>query len=97
MTARAMGSYEIDERLYVNTLYFEPATFLNVGYYYCVKKAAITEEFSTKLNNQWKEVGFVGCAAHFWGCVASIYQCSVSLPLAKRRFTERFREFNGWK
>lgn len=60
-----MGSYEIDERLYVNTLYFEPATFLNVGYYYCVKKSAVTEEFAAKLDNQWKEVGTLGFAANF--------------------------------
>lgn len=60
MTARPMNSYDDDKLLYVSTLYFEPATFLNVGYYYCVKESAIAGNFVEKIDSQCREVGVLG-------------------------------------
>lgn len=52
---------EGNERPYKNTLMLEALTFLNVGFYYCVKESAMTKEFIGKLENCWEEVSTKHC------------------------------------
>lgn len=40
-----------------STLKLDSATYLNVGYYYCVEESAITVELAEKIKKEWEEVG----------------------------------------
>lgn len=57
MSVESTDSYdENDERPYVSTMHLNPVTFMHVGYYYCVKQSAMTQEFVEKVDNQWAAV-----------------------------------------
>lgn len=47
---------EIDKRSYISTVHLNSLSFINVGYYYCVKKSAMTTEFVDKIDNHFPVV-----------------------------------------
>ena len=70
----------------MNTLYFEPATYLNVGHYYCVKKSAVTEEFVEKIDNRWEEVGPLSRPNTFSDTMIIIYMLGIFTHRAGKKY-----------
>lgn len=48
--------HESEDEPYVSTMHLSFVTYLNVGYYYCVKKSAMSTEFIEKIDSQWEVV-----------------------------------------
>lgn len=43
--------------MYESVLNTGSLSYMDVGYYYCVKTSAMTKEFVQKIDTEWEEVG----------------------------------------